>query len=137
LPQSRYGGGFDFNNYGSSTISTIQQEERNPSPPPYEPEFPPSISNSTKGFIETTYKYERKRQEDIVGRPDEEYDDASPPQLSSDSDIQPSLFSDDSQSMIGSITPSPSLSLPSSSYGFVWCSRKYQTWIFNKIVKRS
>ncbi|RIA96944.1 hypothetical protein C1645_732910 [Glomus cerebriforme] len=93
FPQHNYIGGY---NYGSSTI-------RQPSPPLPEPEFPPSISSSTKGFIETTFKYERKREEDIVGRPDEYDDDCCPPppQLPlDDSDIQSSIFDEDSKSIV-------------------------------------
>ncbi|CAG8453595.1 816_t:CDS:2 [Funneliformis mosseae] len=91
--------------YGSST-STIRQQERDPSSPPeLEPEFFPSIS-STRNFLETTERFERRRQEDIVGRPDEFEASLPPPSYQTSppySDITPHDFSslnEDSQSNI-------------------------------------
>ncbi|CAB4375166.1 unnamed protein product [Rhizophagus irregularis] len=82
----------------SVLVSTIQ-EERNSTHPIPEPEFLPSISSSTKGFIETTFKYE---QQNIFGRSNEyedECDDECPPP--SDSDIQ--SFDNNSQSIVSNI----------------------------------
>ncbi|GBC04768.1 hypothetical protein RclHR1_05860006 [Rhizophagus clarus] len=92
-------------NYGSSTVSTIQ-EERNSTQPIPEPEFAPSISSSTKGFIETTFKYEKQG---VFGRSNEynefEDDDDYCP-LPSDSDIQ--SFDNNSQSIVSNIVPNNS-----------------------------
>lgn len=114
LPQNNHSG---FN-YGSSTVSTIQ-EERNSTQPIPEPEFLPSISSSTKGFIETTFKYE---QQNIFGRSNEyedECDDECPPP--SDSDIQ--SFDNNSQSIVSNIVST------NSSWDFVRrYSCEYQTY---------
>ncbi|CAG8549641.1 15435_t:CDS:2 [Acaulospora colombiana] len=43
-----------------------------------EPEFVPSLNASTKEFLENTFRYGRKNEEDFVGRPNEFDDDYRP-----------------------------------------------------------
>ncbi|CAG8687883.1 13963_t:CDS:1, partial [Cetraspora pellucida] len=54
-----------------------------------EPEFVPSITSSTKDFLYETFKYERKNDNEITGRPSEyiDNDDCPPPPSDLDQSI--------------------------------------------------
>ncbi|CAG8494499.1 10433_t:CDS:2, partial [Racocetra fulgida] len=83
-----------------------------------EPEFVPSITSSTKDFLYETFKYERKNDNDITGRPNEYIDN--------DCSDCPPPSSDLDQSALNSQVTITQSKTESNSWGIGYVSNKSQ-----------